>query len=183
LLLPSFSPADFRKKARRTIKAKKEREKGKWMTYLFLFSFYVCHISKSLFPLLHFLSPLLSFSLLSPSHFSTPSFIFHSLIRLSLALVVPLLPFLETHNIYCRFELPCKQNSAPVYWISDLACTFGINVGMSIRIMFCTQCLWGCHYMGVSRDGGSICKHATTTCSIALQLYRPSLEHRTHAYT
>jgi len=60
---------------------------------------------------------------------------------LSSALVVPLLPFLKTHDIYCRSELPFKQNSAPVYWISDLACTFGINVGMSIRIMFCTQCL------------------------------------------
>jgi hypothetical protein len=140
LLLPNFSPANFRKTASRTIKAKKERGKGKRVTYLFFFSFYVCHISKSLFPLLHFLSPLLRFSLLNPSHFSAPSFIFHCLICLSLALVVPLLSFLKTH-IYCRFELPCKQNFAPVYWISDLACTFGIDVGMSIRIMFCTQCL------------------------------------------
>jgi hypothetical protein len=107
----------------------------------FLFSSPVCYISRSLFPLLHFLSPLMRFSLLSPRHFSTPSFIFHSLICLSLALAVPLLPFSKTHDIYCRSELPFKQNSAPVYWISDLACTFGINVGMSIRIMFCTQCL------------------------------------------
>jgi hypothetical protein len=85
------------------------------MTHLFFFSSPVCHISRPLFPLLHFLSPLLRFSLLSSRHFSTPSFISHSLICLSLSFLVPLVPFLKIHNIYFCSELPFKQNSASVY--------------------------------------------------------------------
>jgi hypothetical protein len=137
------------------------------MSYSFFFSSPVCHISSSLIHLLYFLSPLLRVSLFSPRHFSIPSFYFRRLVCLFLARVVPLLPFLKTHDIYCRAQLLFKQNSGPVYWIIGLARTLEAK----------SICLFeSCSAHNAIRDvitrrhqetGRFIGKHANTTCSIA----------------